>query len=78
MVSSYNASKEQMGFNLGFKGLTYPNKKKSRGVISGDCGGQGVGPSLSVHLFGNAASKNPRTCEPQCGDAPSCWKIIHS
>jgi len=58
--------------------LTYPHKKKSRGVISGDCGGQGVGPSLPVHLFGNVASKNPRTCEPQCGGAPSCWKIIHS
>ena len=28
--------------------LTYPHKKKSRGVISGDCGGQGVGPSLHV------------------------------
>jgi len=57
--------------------LTYPNKKKSRGVISGDHGGQGVGPSLPNHLFGNFASKNRRTCEPQCGGAPSCWKIIH-
>jgi len=37
--------------------LTYPNKKKSRGVISGDRGGQGVGPSLPNHLFGNVASK---------------------
>ena len=31
--------------------LTYPHKKKPRGVISGDRGGQGVGPSLPVHLF---------------------------
>ena len=40
--------------------LTYPHKKKSRGggVIFGDCGGQGVGPSLPIHLFGNVASKN--------------------
>ena len=57
--------------------LTYPHKKKSRGVISGDRGGQGVGPSLPVQLFENFASKNRRTCEPQCGGAPSCWKIIH-
>ena len=47
------------------------------GVISGDRGGQGVGPTLPVHLFGNVASKNRQTCEPQCGDAPSCCKIEH-
>jgi len=35
-----------------------PHKKKSRGVISGDRGGQGVGSSLPIHLFGNAALKN--------------------
>ena len=55
--------------------LTYPHKKKSRGVISGDRGGQGVGPSLPINLFGNVASKNRRTREPQCGGAPSCWKL---
>ena len=38
--------------------LTYRHKKKSRGVISGDRDGQGVGPSLPIHLFGNIASKN--------------------
>jgi len=38
--------------------LTYLHKKKSRGVISGDHGGQGVGPSLPIHLFGNLAPKN--------------------
>ena len=37
--------------------LTYPHQKKPRRVISGDRGGQGVGPSLPIHLFGNAASK---------------------
>jgi len=47
------------------------------GVISGGRGGKGVGTSLPIHLFGNAASKNRRTSEPQCGGAPSCWKIIH-
>jgi len=57
--------------------LTYRHKKKSRGVISGDRGGQGVGPSLPIHLFGNVTSKNRRTSEPQYGGAPSCWKIIH-
>ena len=40
--------------------LTYPHKEKSRGgVISGDLGGQGVGPTLLIHLFGNVASKKP-------------------
>ena len=38
--------------------LTYPLKKKSRGMISGGRGGQGVGPSLPIHVFGNVASKN--------------------
>ena len=47
-------------------------------MISGDRGGQGVGPSLPTHLFGNVASKNRRTCEPQCGGAPSCWKILET
>ena len=38
--------------------LTYLNKKKSRGVISGDRGGQGVGASLPTHLFENVTPKN--------------------
>jgi len=38
--------------------LTYPHKKESRGVKFGDRGGQGVGPFLPIHLFGNVASKN--------------------
>ena len=58
--------------------LTYPHKKKPRRVISGDRGGQDVGPSLPVHLFGNVASINRRTCEPQCGGAPSCWEILET
>ena len=56
--------------------LNIPPQKEVKGVISGDRGGQGVGPSLPVHLFGNVASKNRRTFEPQCRGAPS-WKIIH-
>jgi hypothetical protein len=44
--------------------LTYPHKKMSRGVISGDRGGQGIYPSLPIHLFGNVAPKNRRTSEP--------------
>jgi len=40
------------------RSLTYTHKKKSKGVISGDRGGQGVGPSLPINLFGNVASKN--------------------
>ena len=57
--------------------LTYHHKKKSMGVISGDSGGQGDGPYLPIHPFGNVASKNRRTSEPQCGAAPSFWKIIY-
>jgi len=38
--------------------LTYPHKEKSRGVISGDRGGQGVGSSLPIHLFGHVEFKN--------------------
>ena len=38
--------------------LTYRHKRNWRGVISGDRGGQGVGPSFPVHLFGNVTSKN--------------------
>jgi hypothetical protein len=60
--------------------LTYPIKRsQGGGVISGDRGGQGVGTSHPVHLFGNVVlhPKTERTCEPQCGGAPSCWKIIH-
>ena len=38
--------------------LTYPIKKKSKGVISGDRGGQDIGPSLPIHMFGNVSSKN--------------------
>ena len=44
--------------------LTYRHKKKSRGVISGDRGGQGVGPSLPIHLFGNVASKSDEHVNP--------------
>ena len=44
--------------------LTYLHKKKSRGVISGDRGGQGVGPSLPIHLFGNVASKTDEHVNP--------------
>ena len=40
--------------------LSYPYKRSQGcgGVISGDRGGQGVGPSLPIHLFGTVASKN--------------------
>ena len=38
--------------------LTCPHKKKLRGLISGDRGGQVVGPFLPFLLFGNVVSKN--------------------
>ena len=47
--------------------LTYRNKKKSSGVISGDRGGQNVGPSLPIHLFGNVASKTDEHVNPSVG-----------
>jgi len=31
--------------------LTFPHRKKSRGVISGNRGGQGVRTSLTIHLL---------------------------
>ena len=43
---------------LNITNVTYPHIKKSKGVISGDLGGQGVGPSLPIHLFRDVASKN--------------------
>ncbi|GBM20928.1 hypothetical protein AVEN_253728-1 [Araneus ventricosus] len=49
-----------------------PKEKKSRGVISGERGGQGVGSSLPIHRSGNVSSRKSRTKEPQCGGAPSC------
>jgi len=44
--------------------LTNPHKKNSSGVISGDRGGQGVGPSLPIHLSGNVASKTDEHPKP--------------
>jgi hypothetical protein len=41
--------------------LTYFHKKKSRGVMSGDYGGQDVAPFLPVHLFGKKKKKNRGT-----------------
>ena len=54
--------------------LTYPHRKKSRGVRSGDLRGQAWGPSLPIHLLGKCWSRNCLTCRAQCGGAPSCWK----
>ena len=34
--------------------LAKPKMKKSNGVMSGERGGHGVGPSLLIHLFGKA------------------------
>ena len=47
-------------------------------MIPGERGGQGVGPSLTIDLFGNFAFKNRRTCEPQCRGAPSSWKLLET
>ena len=58
--------------------LNIPLQKEVKGVISGDRGGQSFRPSLPVHLSGNDASKNRRKCEPQCGGAPACWKILET
>jgi hypothetical protein len=41
-----------------------PHIKKSRRVISGDRGGQSVGPSLPIHLFVNVASKTDEHVNP--------------
>jgi len=73
-MSSVNAAKASviLAFKFVISGtgvqntlsLTYPHKNKSTGVISGDRGGQGVGPSLPIHLFGNVASKTDKHVNP--------------
>jgi hypothetical protein len=45
-------------FVISGTGVENPHKRKSKGVISGDRCGQGVGLSIPIHLFGNVASKN--------------------
>jgi hypothetical protein len=46
-------------------------KEKLNGVISGERGGQGIGSSRKIHLFGNVFFRDSH-CKPQCGGAPSC------
>ena len=55
--------------------LTYRHKKKLRGVISGDRGGQGVGPSLPIHLFGSLASKSQMLQMLQQTHDIKFWKL---
>jgi hypothetical protein len=44
--------------------------------MSGERGGHVVGPSLTVHRFGNVTSKNWRTSNPQCGGAENYpWRF---
>lgn len=46
---------------LNILSFTHPHKKKSKGVRSGDRGGQAIRPPLPIHLCGRLASKNDRT-----------------
>lgn len=52
-------------------------EKKSRGVISDEHSGHGVGPSLLIYLFGKFIFKNWQTTKLWCDSAPSCWRTTH-
>ena len=56
--------------------FTYPHKKTSRGLMSGDRGGQAAGPPLQIQHSRNLSLRNAQTWSPQSGGAPSNWKII--
>ena len=44
----------------------------SSGVMSRELSGQGFGPSLPIHWFGNVSYKKSSTIKPQWRCAPSC------
>jgi hypothetical protein len=54
--------------------FTYPHRKKSQGVISGDLAGQEMGPARPIYQFGKCWLKDTRTIKLQCFSAPSSWK----
>ena len=56
--------------------FTYPHKKKSRGLMPGVRGGHAYGPPLPIKHPSNLLLRNAHTWSPQCGGAPSNWKII--
>jgi hypothetical protein len=51
---------------------TYPLRKETKDVISGDLAGQERRSSRPVHRIGQCWLRDARTV--QCGGAPSCWK----
>ena len=55
--------------------ITYPQKKNSKGMLSGHHAGQVIGPPLPIHLPENCWFTDSRTRSPKWGGAPSCWKI---
>lgn len=55
-----------------------PQGKKSSEVMSGERGGQGIGPSRPIHLPGIFWSKICPTFQLQWGGVPSCWKMTSS
>ena len=50
---------------------------KSSGVMSGEWGGQSVGPFLPIYRFGNVSSKKSLTIKPKWSGVPYFWKTIH-
>jgi hypothetical protein len=47
--------------------LTHPYRKKSSGIISGERGGHGIGPSRPTQRPGNCMWRNSRTIRAQFG-----------
>ena len=56
--------------------LMCPHKKKSRGVKSGDLGGQGTGPPRPIHLLEYLSFITWRTAIEKWAGALSCWYHI--
>ena len=55
--------------------FAYPQRNKSSGMMSGERGGQQVGPPHPIQWSRKDSVREFRTSRLQCGGAPSCWKI---
>ena len=75
-MTNCRRSSTLLGFLEYTRSLMTPQTQKSIGVMSGDRGGNSIGPRLPIHLGlpGNVSSRNFRTGVAKWGGAPSCWK----
>ena len=73
MMRSRNSS-NVLDFCLNTWFFKWPQRKKSRGVRSGDRAGHSIGPLQPSHRSGNLLSSHCLTINTYCRGAPSCWK----